>query len=72
MKPRIVQRGDLLFTLKDWPNRVPNPSKWKVAVYRDGALIGAARKIADAEERISRGYYDEDAAKVDEAEPVCQ
>ena len=72
MKPRIIKRRGLLFTLKDWPVKAANPAKFRVAIYRDGEFVGAAKKIEDAERRIKWGLYDEDdkPVEVDEGEPV--
>ena len=58
-QPFAILRQGRIFTLKPWPARVPNPSKFRWAVYCDGTMVGGAKKKEDAEQRINSGWYDD-------------
>jgi hypothetical protein len=58
MKSFVLMRNTWLFTVKEYPKFIPNPVKFRWAIYRDGSMIGAARTKKEAESRIVRGDFD--------------
>jgi len=58
VKDIVVMRGEAIFSVRPWPVKVSNPAKFRWAIYRDGAFVGAAMTKAEAHDRIGAGYYD--------------
>jgi hypothetical protein len=53
-----VMRGARIFTVKPWPANIPNPNKYRWAIWRDGVLICGERLKADAVRGVHSGRYD--------------
>lgn len=63
-KSALLMRGEALFSVRPWPALVPNPGKFRWAVYRDGTFCGGVKTKADAERQINSGCFDADLEPV--------
>lgn len=62
-KTHVVVRGGVLFTIKPFPAKAPNPGRFRWAVYRDGFMAGAAKDLATARAKIDSGWFDPEQPK---------